>query len=201
MEQVALTKEFVLAEVQKLQYLYTLKNEIRYAQTRTNCETESVAEHIFGMHIIAQYFLPLLDEAEQWDRTHIYEMISLHDIDEIETGDVLGYTKSQEARDGEGDIMRQVIEKSPVHMQARMRERVDEYEAQETIESQFARAVDKFEPLIQIYTESGKQVLHKNGTTAEQSASIKEPFLQRFPVMYQYYKIIHQQMIDDGFFS
>jgi len=31
MPQTEITKEYVLAEIQKLQYLYTLKNEIRYA--------------------------------------------------------------------------------------------------------------------------------------------------------------------------
>jgi putative hydrolase of HD superfamily len=201
MSDTPLTKDFVMAEVQKLQYLYTLKNEIRYAQKRTSDETESVAEHIFGMHMVAQYFLPLLDKTVSWNRVHIYEMITLHDIDEIETGDVLGYTKSQEARDGEGAVMRQVIEKSPLHMQAHMSERVAEYEAQETIESRFVKAVDKFEPLIQIYTETGKGILHFNGTTAVQSASIKEPYLISFPLMYQYYNIIEQAMIDEGFFS
>jgi len=160
-----------------------------------------VAEHIFGMHIVAQYFLPLLDEAQNWNRAHIYEMITLHDIDEIETGDVLGYTKTQVDRDREGDAMRQVIEKCPLHMQAHMRARVDEYEAQETIESRFVRAVDKFEPLVQIYNEAGKRVVRSNSTTAEQSASVKEPFIKHFPVMYQYYKIIHECMIDEGFFS
>ena len=181
--------------------MYALKNEIRYAQKRSSGETESVAEHIFGMHIVAQYFLPLLDETQSWDKARIYEMITLHDIDEIETGDVLGYTKSQADRDKEGDAMREVILKAPEHMQEQMRERVDEYEKQETIESRFVRAVDKFEPLVQIFNETGKKILHANGTTAAQSASIKEPFLVHFPVMFAYYQIIEQAMIDEEFFS
>lgn len=201
MNRTELTKEYVLAEIKKLQYLYALKNEIRYAQKRSSGETESVAEHIFGMHIVAQYFLPLLDETQSWDKARIYEMITLHDIDEIETGDVLGWTKTQADRDKEGDAMRQVILKAPKHMQEHMRERVDEYEKQETIESRFVRAVDKFEPLVQVFNETGKMILHRNKTTAAQSASIKEPYLIHFPVMFAYYKIIEQAMIDEGFFS
>jgi len=153
------------------------------------------------MHIVAQYFLPLLDETQSWNKAHIYEMITLHDIDEIETGDVLGYIKTQADRDKEGDAMRQVIEKSPIHMQTHMLERVNEYEAQETIESRFVRAIDKFEPLVQVYNQTGKEILHKNYTTAEQSASVKEPYIKEFTVMYQYYRVIHQCMIDEGFFS
>lgn len=201
MSSITLTKEQVLAEIAKLQYLYTLKNEIRYAQKRTSGETESVAEHIYGMHIVAQYFLPLLDVEQKWHHAHIYEMITLHDIDEIETGDVLGYTKTAEARAGEGDAMRRVIMKSPEHMQAHMLQRVNEYEQQQTIESQFVKAVDKFEPLVQVFNEAGKQILLRNRTTAAQSASIKEPYLTNLPLMYQYYALIHQAMIDEGFYS
>lgn len=195
------TKEQVLAEVAKLQYLYTLKNEIRYAQKRASGETESVAEHIYGMHIVAQYFLPLLDSEKKWNRAHIYEMITLHDIDEIETGDVLGYTKTAEDRESERDAMQIVITKSPAHMQIHMLERVNEYEEQQTVESRFVKAVDKFEPLVQIYNEAGKQIVKNNNTTAAQSASIKEPYLKTFPLMYKYYLIIHQAMIDEEFFS
>jgi 5'-deoxynucleotidase YfbR-like HD superfamily hydrolase len=128
-------------------------------------------------------------------------MITLHDIDEIETGDVLGYTKTDKDRESEGGIMRQVIMKSPEHMQTHMLERVNEYEEQQSIESRFVKAVDKFEPLIQIYNNEGKQILHRNGTTAAQSASIKDHYLKTFPLMYEYYLIIHQAMIDEGFFS
>ncbi len=197
-----LTKEFVLSEVQKLQYLYKLKYEIRYAQNRGEKDyTESVAEHIFGMHLIAQYFLPLVDPTGSLNKTRIYEMATLHDIDEIETGDVLGYIKNETARDNEGAMARLVIERSPGHMQEHMHLLITEYEEQKTLESRFVKAVDKFEPLVHIYNEMGKKVIKSNGTTSLQSESIKDPYLREFTIMYQYYKIIHQVMIDEGFFS
>ena len=41
------TKEYILSEVSKLQYLYKLKQEIRYGQARPeDLYTESVAEHL-----------------------------------------------------------------------------------------------------------------------------------------------------------
>ena len=86
--------EEVLEEVKKIQYLYTLKREIRYAETRCD-ETESVAEHIYGMHICAMYFLPLEDPLCTWDKSRIFQMITLHDIDEIETGDVMRYLQQK----------------------------------------------------------------------------------------------------------
>jgi 5'-deoxynucleotidase YfbR-like HD superfamily hydrolase len=92
-------KDQILTDLAKLQYLYGLKKVIRYDQNRHETDsTESVAEHVYGMHILAQYFLPLENPKGSWDKSRIYEMITLHDIDEIETGDVLGYTKTEEIR-------------------------------------------------------------------------------------------------------
>ncbi len=197
-----LTVEYVISEVRKLQYLYQLKKEIRYAQNRHEEDsTESVAEHIYGMHILAAYFLPLVDRKGEWDKARIYEMITQHDIDEIETGDIVGYLKTDLERENELSATLMVIEKSPEHMRPQMKSLADEYGAQATIESRFVKAIDKFEPLIQIYSEEGRQVLFKNKTTAYQSSSIKEPYLKEFPLMLAYNKIIQRCMEEEGFFS
>lgn len=195
------TPEKIMAETKTLQYLYGLKREIRYAETRTQDDTtESVAEHVYGMHICALYFLPLENPTGTWDRARIYEMITLHDIDEIETGDVLGYTKTDADRAAEADAMRLVMEKSPLHMRSVMTQAIDEYDVQETPESQFVKAIDKFEPLIQIYNAAGKIILARNKTTEQNSSSIKEPYLKPFPYMYAFYQEIHKHMIAEGFF-
>ena len=52
------TKERILEDTAKLQYLFGLKKVIRYNQGRAETDsTESVAEHVYGMHILAQYYL------------------------------------------------------------------------------------------------------------------------------------------------
>jgi 5'-deoxynucleotidase YfbR-like HD superfamily hydrolase len=197
-----LTVEYVISEVRKLQYLYQLKKEIRYAQNRQEEDsTESVAEHIYGMHILAAYFLPLVDTKGEWNKARIYEMITQHDIDEIETGDIVGYLKSDTERENGISATQTVIKKSPLHMQANMQSLAKEYGEQSTIESRFVKAIDKFEPLIQIYSEEGRQVLFKNKTTAYQSSSIKEPYLKEFPLMLAYNIIIQRCMEEEGFFS
>lgn len=195
------TKEKVLEETARLQYLYGLKKVIRYNQGRHETDsTESVAEHVYGMMILAQYFLPLENPDETWDRARLYEMITLHDIDEIETGDVLGYTKTAETRALELDAMRRTIEKSPIHMQALMNRHVTEYEARETPEARFAKAIDKIEPIFQIFNEEGRVVLHRNKTTPEQSQSIKTPYIQDFPFIKRFEEVIHQELLDGGYY-
>jgi len=196
-----LTKEKVLTETAKLQYLYGLKKVIRYDQNRHETDsTESVAEHVYGMMILAQYFLPLEDPKGDWDRGRLYEMIAVHDIDEIETGDVLGYTKTAETRALELDAMKRTIESAPVTMQAHMNSCVTEYETRETPEAKFAKAIDKIEPLFQVFNEEGRAILQRNQTTAEQSLRIKTPYIQEFPFIKHFAEIIHQELVNGGYY-
>jgi len=62
------------------------------------------------------YFLPLENPTGDWNKVAIYEMITLHDIDEIETGDTIGYLKTYNIRDGEKIAKLKVLDKSPHHL-------------------------------------------------------------------------------------
>jgi putative hydrolase of HD superfamily len=195
------TTEKILEDVKKLQYLYGLKRVIRYNQDRhISDSTESVAEHVYGMQLLAQYFLPLENPNNNWDRARIYEMITLHDIDEIETGDVLGYTKTPSIRALELESMKLTISKSPLHLQRHMTDRVEEYEAKETAEARFAKAIDKIEPLVQIFNEEGRTILQTNQTTAEQSYRIKAPYVMDFPFIKKFSETVHQTLITEGYY-
>lgn len=197
-----LTTEYIINEVKKLQYLYGLKYEIRYAQSRpADIFTESVAEHIYGMHICAQYFMPLEDPKGTWNKARIYELITIHDIDELETGDMLGYLKTDDIRDKEKESKLIVLEKLPEHLKPNFKLLINEYEDQKTSEARFVKAIDRFEPLIQVYGDFGRFVIETNNTTEEQAQRIKEPYMKHFPVMHRYNQVIHQAMIDEGYFS
>lgn len=195
------TPEIIMKELKQLQYLYGLKKEIRYAQSRTQDDsTESVAEHVYGMHICAMYFLPLENPEGDWNKTRIYEMMTVHDIDEIETGDVLGYLKNEAMQAAEADAMRLVVEGSPTHMQSWMESLIDEYDKQETFEARFAKAIDKIEPLVQCYNEAGKAIFQHNKTTEADSRSMKEKYIKDFPFIQKFSDVIQTRMVDEGFF-
>lgn len=196
-----LTKDFVLSEVKKLQYLYTLKEEIRYGQTRPKDDlTESVAEHIYGMHILAQYFLPLEDPKNEMDHLKIYKMITLHDADEIETGDYISYLKTDEIRKAGTEALQVVIQNLPEHIQKEQGDMINEYETQKTKEAVFIKAIDRFEPLIQIYSDFGRTVMQMNKTTAHHSVGIKEPYIKAYPYMYKFYQEIQKSLIEEKYF-
>lgn len=201
MNQSELTTEFILDEVRKLQYLYGLKREIRYGRTRSADDlTESVAEHIYGMHLLAHYFLPLENPAGDWDSLRILSMITIHDLDEIETGDTIAYLKTTDMYETEKTAREKVISASPLHLQNQLKRLGDEYETRVTPEAKFVKAIDAFEPLIQLYGSFGRTIIQINKTREDQSAISKELPIKPFPTMYRYYRTVHEAMIEEGFF-
>ncbi|MCA9361087.1 HD domain-containing protein [Candidatus Kaiserbacteria bacterium] len=193
-------KEKIISEVKKLQYLYRLKQEIRYNCVRPTLDlTESVAEHVYGMQILALYFLPLENPTGDWDRAKIFEMITIHDIDEVETGDMLGYQKTPEIRAKEANAMKIVIDNSPEHLKAHWMELVNEYEALTSPEAKFVKAIDRFEPLIHLYTAHGREILKKNHTTRNQSQGLKYPYVKDFPYMSKFTYAIDEVMTEEGY--
>lgn len=196
-----LTDDFIMEEVAKLQYLYGLKREIRYGQSRPEGDlTESVAEHIYGMHLLIHYFLPLENPTGDWDKLRIFSMATMHDFDEIETGDTIAYLKTPEQYALELEASRTVIAKAPDHLREHLDSHLTEYNERQTIESQFVKAIDVFEPIIQLYSDFGRAIIAKNQQGAEKSYNLKHDITKPFPVMHAYFKAIHSTMVKEGFF-
>lgn len=201
-EKIFESDDFVISELQKMQILYGLKKEIRYAQTRTSeSDTESVAEHIYGMHCLMDYFQLLEDSKGEWDQARIRTMIQYHDIDEIETGDVVGYLKSKSDQDKERDAAESVIKKIPEVMRDTIQKGLNEYRLQKTTESQFVKALDKIEPVFHLYNEEGKAAMARLETTKVQHDRIKFPYIQKFPVILRFAEVMTETFAKEGFYS
>lgn len=195
-----MTHEEILKEVAGIQYLYGLKHVIRYHLGREEeYDTESVAEHVFGMLILAEYFLPYEDPESQMDHHKIFKMMLYHDMDEIETGDTIGYLKTDAQRAKELDAQKIAITKIPALMQVRVHALAQEYDAQQTPEAKFAKAVDRLEPLFQLYNEEGKRLLEKNKTTEAQSRMLKDSYLAAYPMMKAFSEAMTLSMQEQGF--
>jgi len=194
------TEQEILAEVSKIQYLYGLKHEIRYAETRVD-STESVAEHIYGMHICAQYFLALENPEHTWSRERIYEMVTLHDTDELETGDMIGYLKTKKDREREVTALQTVLAKSPTALKKHIDKVMIEYQEQKTVESRFVKAIDKIEAQIHTYCEDGKKMSLLNICEENAIKKMREPYIQEFLHMHSFFKVLHTNMIEQGYFT
>lgn len=193
--------EFVLSEVQKLKVLYGLKKEIRYGYERIyEHHTESVAEHIYALHCLIDYFLPLEDTEGKWDKLKIHQMAQYHDIDEIETGDIVGYKKTQQEKDYERKAAEIVISNLPETLKVLSRELLDEFDALQSTEARFVKALDKFEPIFEMYSEAGKKWLHENKITREVHNNFKYPYVKGFPIIYRFEQVMADIYEKEGFY-
>lgn len=197
-----LTDEEILAEIARIRYLYGLKKEIRYGLMREEAyETESVAEHIYGMQVLARYFLPIEDTAHTWNHSRVYEMILWHDLDELETGDIIGFRKTDADRRRGKNALTTALSKMPAVIREGVTVCIAEYDAQQTAESRFVKAIDSVEASVQLFSEDGKRIQRKNRTTFDEHTRIKDPFLAEFPAIKRFSDLINAEMVRGGFFA
>lgn len=194
-------EETVLRETEKLLYLYTLKHVIRYGQTRDESDyTESVAEHVFGMHILADYFRPLEDPNAVLTMERVYQLITWHELDEIETGDIPSVRKTDEDRIQAARMLDISLNRLPSLLNNSVRNVSAEYENQSSPEAKYVKAIDKLEPLIHSYHPLGKGTQHQLKLTTESSVRIKEPYIKDFPFIKVFSDTLHSVMDREGYF-
>lgn len=193
--------QFILSELPKIQELFKMKRIIRYNRTRQEeIDTESDAEHVYGMFSLVDYFLPLESDGS-WDYARAQQLALYHDIDEILTGDRIGYLKTEADRAQEYNAQQEVVKLLPEIMRTRASAVIKEYEEQGTIESKFVKAIDKIEPLFHLINENGKEILRINKTTYSQNRSIKDRYVADFPYIKRFNEVLSVYMLKNGFFA
>ena len=174
----------ILEEMRRIRVLYTLKTTLRYQTTRDHSvHSESVAEHLFAMEIIAQYFLPLEDPKSSLDRTRIHELILFHELGEIETGDIVFHQKNDDHREEERRAAERIAKKLPASLQALALDRVREFDEGQTAEAKFADAIDKIEPIFEMFDESVLPAFRRLHITREMAVGNKRLATGDFPYM------------------
>lgn len=196
-------EKFILDECRRIQTLYELKKVIRYNLSREEeIDTESVAEHIFAMHALCVYFLPLENLEGEYNLERIFLLSEFHDIDEIETGDFVSYKKTSEQIAAGKAALPKVIARLPASMQASVTDILDEYETQKTLEAKFVKAIDKLEPSFHVYSEHGMIINHNiTRVTYEQHCQIKDPYTKPFPIVHRFSDVLSRALRDEGFFA
>ena len=196
-----MTDADILQEVARIKYLYKMKGVFRFGQNRDPWErAESNAEHLYGMMVLTNYFLPFEDPEGSLDRQRIFDLIFVHDLDEIEEGDIISYHKTDADRAREQAAMQTALRESPGIMAIDMPSLVAEYEAQETPEARFTKAIDKIEPLFEVFDKYGKHIMQSNQTTYEQAMRDKERYLAGYPVLMDFLRVIGEEMYRQGYF-
>ncbi|MCB9990874.1 MAG: HD domain-containing protein [Rhodospirillales bacterium] len=105
---------------------------------------ENSAEHSWHLAMMA---LVLGGTAnEKIDLNKVIRMLLIHDIPEVYAGDVFVYDRSDDQAEKEREAADRLFGMLPDGMRDELRALWEEFEAGETAESRFARALDRFQP-------------------------------------------------------
>ncbi|MDE1966693.1 MAG: HD domain-containing protein [Patescibacteria group bacterium] len=102
---------------------------------------EPLLEHVGHLPVIASFLHPHIERSKEVDLGRALAMLSIHDIGETVVGDVMAYHKSDSDTEKENKIVAGLLPDSLLDL-------FREYEARETQDAKFAKAVDAMAPFL-----------------------------------------------------
>lgn len=160
------------------------KNILRQTYLSGNGRRENDAEHAWHMAVMS-YLLKEYSN-EEIDIARVMIMCLIHDIVEIDAGDTFAYDdKGKESqREREEKAADRIFGLLPADQRDELRAIFEEFEAQETPEAKFARAMDNVQPLMLNDSNDGSSWKEHN-VRAEQVIKRQERTRPGSEVLYQ----------------
>ena len=160
------------------------KNILRQTYLSGNGRRENDAEHAWHMAVMS-YLLKEYSN-EEIDIARVMIMCLIHDIVEIDAGDTFAYDdKGKESqREREEKAADRIFGLLPDDQRDELRAIFEEFEAQETPEAKFARAMDNIQPLMLNDSNDGSSWKEHN-VRAEQVMKRQERTRPGSEVLYQ----------------
>jgi putative hydrolase of HD superfamily len=143
-----------------------LKHVLRRTVLMDESRRDNAAEHSWE---IATMALVLHEHAEPGtDLLKILKMLLIHDLVEIDTGDTYVYDQDAVRNQAEREARAadRIFGLLPEPHRSELQGLWKEFEARETADARFARAIDRLQPVIHNYCTKG-QVWHENHITAD----------------------------------
>lgn len=195
------TDEYVMKEGRALRTAYQLKRTLRYNTTRDfTVHSESVAEHIFALIFLAEYFLPLEDPTGKLDYRTVHRIILYHDFPEITHGDVPYTLKTATDEEQERAAASGVFASLPQSMQQLAQESWEANERRDSPEAMFAYALDKIEPVFEIFDPVNEKTPMRFRQTYESHMGKKLAATENYPYMRKFVEVISEDMLRRGVF-
>jgi putative hydrolases of HD superfamily len=175
--EIAMTMSDLSQRIAFLAEIDGLKNVLRQSPLADRSRRENSAEHSWHL---AMFAMVLGDLAEGVDISRVIEMLLLHDIVEIDAGDTpIHAVHDHDAQiAAERDGARRIFGILPDAQRNRLMALWAEFEAAETQDARFAKALDRMQPLLlNTLTEGGTWT--ENGVTEQQVYERYGPVIDR----------------------
>ncbi len=144
--------------IKQLAFIHEI-DKLKYIQRKTrlfNSErSENDAEH--SWHLAMMTIVLAEHSNEPVDVLKVMKMVLIHDIVEIDAGDIFLYdtNASHSNTIAERKAAERIFGMLPKDQADELKELWEEFEACETAEARFAKAMDRFEPLLQNVSNDG----------------------------------------------
>ncbi|MGI6561102.1 MAG: HD domain-containing protein [Clostridia bacterium] len=182
-----------LAEIDKA------KQVVRNTLLLDKSRQENDAEHSWHM-AVAAFVLWEYANFEDMDMVRVFKMILLHDIVEIDAGDVFAYSivdpelRAKEER----KAAERIFGLLPEDQRKLFYDLWIEYDERKTNESKFANALDRFMPIYHNYRTDGTQWKRFNVT--KEQVLIKNRHVQEgSKILWEYIEKIVEESVEQGY--
>lgn len=174
-----------------------LKRVERHTTLSDASRRENSAEHSWHLALFALVLAEHASETIDVDR--VVRMLLLHDLVEVDAGDTFAY--DAEARADQLDRERAAAERIfgllPPDQGERWRELWEEFEAQATPESRFAKAIDRVQPILLNYA-SGGVAWREHHISTSQVLERNRPLIDRVPPLWEHVLSVIDAAVERG---
>ena len=162
---------------------------------------ENSAEHSWQLALFATVLAPFA--AAPVDLPRVLEMLLLHDLGEIDTGDTMAFVEGgwAERKQDERAAAERIFALLPADHAARNLALWDEFEAGDTADSRFANAVDRATPPLLNLANGGGSWVEHGISHARVVARIQAQIEAGIPALWAYLEAELQAAHDDGWFN
>ena len=161
---------------------------------------ENSAEHSWHIAILAMILAEYA--VETVDTMRVVRMLLIHDIVEIDAGDVFLYDEVGQAEKAvkEDEAFERIFGLLPDDQKLYFRKHWDEFETADTAEGRFARAIDRMMSLLHnVYTGGDAWKAHK--VRPEQVYQVNKVIERGSPKLWAFVKSLIDDCVERGFFD
>lgn len=176
-----------------------LKVHQRSTWIREEKRFETVAEHVWHTTLLAMLFADAAPAGT--DHNHVRDLLTVHDLVEVFAGDVPIW--DQQEGDGVDATEMAAGERLMLMLPADQRQRFDplwrEFQAQETVEARFARAIDALHPMVVSWFPPALGHDRAQELTPTRILDRKIDLLSPFPQLWELAQWLVLQAVEQGF--
>jgi putative hydrolase of HD superfamily len=176
-----------------------LKGVFRQTWLMDGSRRENDAEHSWHLAVMAVLLSEYAAE-EDVDLLRVVKMVLVHDLVEIDAGDVLVYDrgKDPEWQAREREAAQRIFRMLPADQAEEVRGLWEEFEGRATPEARFAAALDRFQPMLHNYLTQGK-AWQQHGVTSDQVIAHNRHMAEGAPRLWEYAYNLIRDAVERGY--